>query len=115
MVSAIFWGSSVAYMVHSQSVFSIFLVSISIVRNFMILHDACHLSFFKSPRHNVTLAKGIQFFSQFEWSTWQKTHNHHHHHLGDNSVFDTSLTVWFSEEEYAKMPLKFWIPFRLIR
>ena len=115
MVSAIFWGSTVSYMAYSESLLSTFLVSFTIVRNFMILHDACHLSFFKSTKHNVMLAKGMQFFSPFEWSTWQSTHNHHHHHLGDSSVIDTSLTVWFSEEDYSKMPLKFRIPFRLIR
>lgn len=114
-ISAAFWGSGVYYMAHSQSVLSVFLVSFTIVRNFMILHDACHLSFFRSGKHNVRLAKILQFFSQFEWSTWQSTHNHHHHHLGDNSVIDTSLTVWFSEEDYANMPLKFKLPFRLIR
>jgi len=111
----VIWTTSVYLLVKYQNIPSCLLVAASIVRNFMILHDACHLSFFETNRQNVRLCKFIQYFSQFEWTTWQSTHNHHHRHLGDNSVIDTSLTVWFTEAEYAAMPLKFKIPFRIIR
>mmetsp|Transcript_6903 Transcript_6903/g.13405 ORF Transcript_6903/g.13405 Transcript_6903/m.13405 type:complete len:385 (+) Transcript_6903:72-1226(+) len=114
-LTAFFWLASVSILVRYQNFWSTLPVAASIVRNFMILHDSCHGSFLETRRQNAILSSIIQFFSQFQWTTWRETHNHHHTHLGDNSVIDTSLTVWFSEEEYANMPLKMKIPFRLIR
>ena len=135
--------ASVCILVRYQNFWSTLPVAASIVRNFMILHDSCHGSFLETKRQNKMLSSVIQFFSQFQWTTWRETHNHHHTHLGgerrqeqtarggdarstphthspipapaDNSVIDTSLTVWFSEEEYTAMPLKMKLPFRFIR
>lgn len=85
------------------------------VRCFILLHDACHFSYFESAKANQWLAYVMQSFGHYDWRLWQKTHNHHHAHLGDSSVQDMSLTVTSSEEEWLAMEFVPRALYRLIR
>ena len=146
-LSAVLWCLGVASILYTHSWWAVLLTSFSLVRNFIVLHDACHLSFFESYVNNVRLAQvmqvskcssvpspcslysplslsgplaalvllSMQHFSGREWKTWQVNHNHHHAHLGDVVVVDNSVTIWFSEAEYERMPLWKKVPFRIVR
>jgi len=114
-VTAALWVGAVRWMHVTHSFPAVLAVGACFVRCFMILHDACHLSYFEGTKANQWLAYVMQSFGGYEWRTWQRTHNHHHAHLGDDSVRDMSLTVWFSEAEYAGFPLAFRALYRFIR
>lgn len=70
----------------------------------MVFHDASHLSFFGDARSNERLANVAQYFVNYNWRQWAQIHNSHHAHFGDVTVKDTSLTIWFSEEELKAFP-----------
>ena len=97
------------------SFFSVLFMSGWVVRSFVIFHDACHLSFFKSPRANIRLAHVLSCFIPQNQGDWTASHNYHHLHLGDSSHSDFSLTVWFNVAEYESMPTLVRFAFRIIR
>ena len=94
---------------------SIILMGMNIVRNFMIFHDACHMSFFPNANHNKILSQVLSTFVPQSSSDWTASHNFHHSHLGDSSFMDLSLTIWFNKSEYEHMPFFVKLGFRIIR
>mmetsp|Transcript_10603 Transcript_10603/g.13082 ORF Transcript_10603/g.13082 Transcript_10603/m.13082 type:complete len:482 (-) Transcript_10603:284-1729(-) len=85
------------------------------VRVFMIFHDACHRSFFRSIIANNRLAVLCEAVAGQNAVDWTLSHNHHHAHLGRADVMDFSLSVWFSEKEYASFPLGLKVGYRAFR
>jgi len=114
-LTAVLWAGAVGWLAATHSAPAVLAVAACFVRCFMILHDACHASYFESPEANARLAAVMQCFGGYEWRTWRRTHNHHHAHLGDDSVADMSLTVWFSEAEVARWGWPARALYRLIR
>lgn len=94
---------------------SIVLLAFSLVRSFIVFHDAAHSSFFEKAEDNKLLGQVLQFFVNYSLDEWNQIHNSHHNHFGDNTVKDNSLTIWFSEEELEKGPWWKWFLHRIIR
>mmetsp|Transcript_4583 Transcript_4583/g.7916 ORF Transcript_4583/g.7916 Transcript_4583/m.7916 type:complete len:408 (-) Transcript_4583:98-1321(-) len=94
------------YLIHATSWYwlSLPLMAMVISRIFMVFHDASHMSFFKRTSQNRWLAEVSQFFVNYNWRYWASIHNSHHAHFGDSTVKDTSLTIWFSEDDLRKAP-----------
>jgi len=85
------------------------------MRCFMVFHDAAHMSFFESADMNRSLANFMQFFVNYSFKEWDAVHNPHHAHFGDQTVKDSSLTIWFSEEELKTKPLWLQVGHRIVR
>jgi len=94
---------------------SLTFMAMVIARWFMVFHDASHLSFFKGVASNQRLAEVSQYFVNYNWKYWASIHNSHHAHFGDATIKDTSLTIWFSEEELKKAPWHLRAAHRFIR
>ncbi|CAE7648630.1 des, partial [Symbiodinium sp. CCMP2456] len=94
---------------------AIVLLAFSLVRSFIVFHDAAHPSFFEKAEDNKLLGQVLQFFVNYSMDEWNQIHNSHHNHFGDNTVKDNSLTIWFCEEELKKGPWWKWFLHRLIR
>jgi omega-6 fatty acid desaturase (delta-12 desaturase) len=89
---------------------SIILLALFLLRLFMIFHDMCHRSYFPSTERktntnglNFIIAQCIEGFNLFEASHWNKIHSAHHKAHGNLNLYDSTRTV-FSSEEYNKMP-----------
>ena len=84
-------------------VFGSALVTIGIVRLFLIGHDACHGSFFKSDVLNDIVGRIAFLPSMTAFSLWDVGHNVAHHGFNNLKGRDQ---VWapFSKEEYDALP-----------
>eukprot|EP00929_Paragymnodinium_shiwhaense_P013470 TRINITY_DN121315_c0_g1_i1.p1 TRINITY_DN121315_c0_g1~~TRINITY_DN121315_c0_g1_i1.p1 ORF type:complete len:467 (-),score=54.28 TRINITY_DN121315_c0_g1_i1:48-1409(-) len=104
-LTALLWSTGlVAVHLSGSHWAAVVYLALSISRCFMVMHDAAHLSFFTSMRMNKLLAEVSQYFVNYNWRQWASIHNSHHKHFGDETVKDTSLTIWFSEAELATFP-----------
>lgn len=83
---------------------SILLLGLTLVRCFIVFHDAAHSSYFENAASNRRLAHILQFFVSYSYDEWTRIHNSHHSHFGDVTVKDSSLTVYFSEQELLEAP-----------
>eukprot|EP00505_MAST-04D_sp_SCG-Rhode-Island_P003232 Stramenopile-MAST_4_protein_3232 len=101
--------------VKHPSIPSVAFLGLTLVRWFIVFHDACHNSFFSSAVWNKRLAWFSSTFVPMNASDWRASHNHHHRHLGKEGVPDLSLTVWFNKTEYEEMPSPLWLGVRIIR
>lgn len=79
------------------------VVTAGIVRLFLIGHDACHGSFFKSPLLNDIFGRVAFLPSMTAFSLWDVGHNVAHHGFNNLKGRDQ---VWapFSKEEYDALP-----------
>jgi len=111
----LYFFTALVYLHFYPGYLSTLLMSTSIVRTFVVFHDACHLSFFKCPTRNKWLSNVLSIFLPQSPSDWTKSHNLHHAHIGDSSIFDYSLTIWFSEEEYNRMNIIIKLLYRIVR
>eukprot|EP00931_Biecheleriopsis_adriatica_P029172 TRINITY_DN17364_c0_g2_i1.p1 TRINITY_DN17364_c0_g2~~TRINITY_DN17364_c0_g2_i1.p1 ORF type:complete len:433 (+),score=53.38 TRINITY_DN17364_c0_g2_i1:44-1300(+) len=94
---------------------SIIFLGLTLVRTFIVFHDAAHSSYFRSASRNRWLARILQFVVSYSYEEWNRVHNSHHAHFGDNTVKDTSLTVYFSEEELSQLSWHRRLLHRIIR
>lgn len=107
---------TVIYLLHNYpSWWSVALAGAFVVRGFIVFHDACHMSFFKSPTMNKNLSWIFSTFIPQNASDWTLSHNHHHGNLGRFDIMDFSLTVWFSKSEYESMSPLLKVAYRIIR
>eukprot|EP00930_Biecheleria_cincta_P046601 TRINITY_DN32150_c0_g1_i1.p1 TRINITY_DN32150_c0_g1~~TRINITY_DN32150_c0_g1_i1.p1 ORF type:complete len:434 (-),score=36.68 TRINITY_DN32150_c0_g1_i1:303-1604(-) len=83
---------------------SIIFLGFTLVRCFIVFHDAAHSSYFENPASNRRLAQILQFFVSYSYDEWNRVHNSHHSHFGDSTIKDTSLTIYFSEQELSEGP-----------
>ena len=79
------------------------MITAGIVRLFLIGHDACHGSFFKSPLLNDIVGRIAFLPSMTAFSLWDVGHNVAHHGFNNLKGRDQ---VWapFSKEEYDALP-----------
>ncbi|MBN6189352.1 fatty acid desaturase [Aneurinibacillus sp. BA2021] len=86
-----------------------------LVRIFIVFHDCCHQSFFKSQRANNILGTitGVLTFCPYE--QWKRSHSIHHatsSNLNKRGIGD----VWvLTVEEYASSPLWLRLAYRMYR
>lgn len=80
------------------------LITAGIVRLFLIGHDACHGSFFKSPLLNDIFGRVAFLPSMTAFSLWDVGHNVAHHGFNNLKGRDQ---VWapFSKEEFDALPV----------
>jgi omega-6 fatty acid desaturase (delta-12 desaturase) len=85
------------------------------VRAFIIFHDACHASFFPSPRANAALGRALSAWTLTPFDYWRDMHLFHHAHSGDLAVFDAADTVMFTAQQYRSLPLAPRVLVRVLR
>ncbi|MCD6376051.1 MAG: fatty acid desaturase, partial [Caldisericaceae bacterium] len=78
------------------------LSGLMMVRTFIIFHDTCHGSFFKSKTLNKWIGRltGLLTFTPFE--EWRQAHNYHHASSGDLDRRGTEDVWTMTVEEYQK-------------
>jgi omega-6 fatty acid desaturase (delta-12 desaturase) len=85
------------------------------IRTFILFHDCCHQSFFKSRRANDILGTILGVFTLIPYQQWKNTHSIHHStssNLDKRGIGDMwVLTV----EEYTASPLWRRIAYRIYR
>lgn len=86
-----------------------------LVRTFIIFHDCCHGSFFKSKRANRILGyiTGILTFTPFE--RWQHDHAIHHATAGDLDRRGVGDVMTLTVDEYRALPPIKRLGYRLFR
>mmetsp|Transcript_25310 Transcript_25310/g.45788 ORF Transcript_25310/g.45788 Transcript_25310/m.45788 type:complete len:438 (-) Transcript_25310:74-1387(-) len=94
---------------------SVLFMAACLIRCFIVFHDLAHNAFFEQSEPNRIVASVFQFFTNYSLEQWNAVHNPHHAHLGDSTVRDASLTIWFSEEELDEKPWYFSWGHRIIR
>jgi len=94
---------------------AVLFLGLSMIRCFIVFHDCAHLSFFEHANSNRFLARVLQWFVNYDYAEWDRVHNSHHAHLGDETVKDASLTVFFSEQQVAEFPWPLRLAHRVIR
>lgn len=103
------------YIIHISKGYNIFLIlllSLIMMRLFMIFHDMCHKSFFPSDERstkqigiNFKTARLIDFLCLFQAERWSETHSAHHHAHGNMNLVDGTRTV-YTTTEYNKLTEK---------
>jgi len=80
------------------------LITVGIVRLFLIGHDACHGAFFKSEKLNNIFGRVAFLPSMTAYSLWDLGHNVAHHAFNNLKGRDQ---VWapYSKEEFDALPL----------
>eukprot|EP00438_Fugacium_kawagutii_P016524 Skav230218 [mRNA] locus=scaffold1558:6181:16567:+ [translate_table: standard] len=61
---------------------AIIVLALTLVRAFIVFHDAAHASYFENPEQNKTLGQVLQFFINYSLDEWNTVHNSHHAHFG---------------------------------
>eukprot|EP00961_Rhodomonas_salina_P224908 3040458-Rhodomonas_salina.1 len=86
-----------------------------LVRTFVVFHDCCHGSLFRSGNRNYFVGKicGAIVVTPFE--KWRRDHLHHHHIYGQDGVQDSALTVRWTEKEWEAFPIWLKAIFRVTR
>jgi acyl-lipid omega-6 desaturase (Delta-12 desaturase) len=98
-------GSAVALLAGDLSIklLGTLVVAAAIVRLFLIGHDACHGSFFRSPRLNAICGRVAFLPSMTAYSLWEIGHNTAHHGFNNLKGRDQ---VWapYSKTEFDALP-----------
>jgi omega-6 fatty acid desaturase (delta-12 desaturase) len=86
-----------------------------LVRVFILFHDCCHGSFFRSRRANTILGyiAGILTFTPFE--DWRYAHNLHHATAGDLDRRGIGAIRTMTKEEYLAAPTRQRLAYRIYR
>jgi len=98
------WTLAVYLLKQNISYFLVFpltiLSGLMMVRTFIIFHDTCHGSFFKSKALNKWIGRltGLLTFTPFE--EWKQAHNYHHASSGDLDRRGTGDVWTMTVEEY---------------
>eukprot|EP01108_Squamamoeba_japonica_P004256 TRINITY_DN3390_c0_g1_i1.p1 TRINITY_DN3390_c0_g1~~TRINITY_DN3390_c0_g1_i1.p1 ORF type:complete len:316 (-),score=83.35 TRINITY_DN3390_c0_g1_i1:45-926(-) len=85
------------------------------VRAFVLFHDACHMSLFRSPSANRRAANILSLVVLTPFERWRDRHNHHHNVFGDLGEPDLGQTIQFTRKEFNDFPLYKKIGWRIIR
>ena len=100
----------IALLHYSKSINGLFvllmlLLSLFLVRLFIIFHDLCHKSYFPSNERetntkgfNHNIAVMIDFLNSYSANIWADGHSSHHKSQGNLDVYDNSRTVLTTEE-----------------
>jgi omega-6 fatty acid desaturase (delta-12 desaturase) len=99
------------------SLFSVFFVpvmSLFILRLFIIFHDLCHKSFFTDKRLCLDVSRWLEVLVIEQSTNWVKGHSHHHRVHGNLDVFDIGKTV-MPISEFKKKSSIFKILYRVLR
>lgn len=90
------------FMITIQFHIGVALTTFSLMRLFMIFHDACHNSFFYSPKDNIQLGKWIQYMFPWTYEQWRDGHGTHHFVFGNKNETDPAASV-ITKKQYMKM------------
>jgi omega-6 fatty acid desaturase (delta-12 desaturase) len=89
---------------------SVLVLSLLLLRMFMMFHDLCHKSYFPSNERetktqglNFAIAKWIEVLNLFEAQQWQEGHSNHHVAQGNLNYHDSARTL-ITSSEYEKLP-----------
>ena len=104
---------AIIYLIHISKKYNpvlIVLLSLVMIRLFIIFHDLCHKSYFPSNERkenkdgfNFTIANFIDVFVVYNATSWKIGHSHHHKVHGNINEFDYTRTLLISSE-YEKLP-----------
>lgn len=86
-----------------------------LVRIFIIFHDCCHNSFFKSRKANVVLGNISGIMTLFPFKQWQHSHNVHHAGSGNLDKRGVGDMWMLTVEEYYQASKWVRIQYRLYR
>ncbi len=86
-----------------------------VVRTFILFHDCCHQSFFKSRTANDIFGTILGVLTLVPYQQWKNTHNVHHATSGNLDKRGTGDMWLLTVEEYVALP--FWrrIAYRVYR
>lgn len=97
----IWLGWMTLYSIYPSALLGVGL-SLSLVRWFIIFHDACHMSFFTKAYLNRLLVTYACWLVHAQPSHWRRIHQEHHHVIGQ--LDDATMTVHHTEAEFEAMP-----------
>jgi acyl-lipid omega-6 desaturase (Delta-12 desaturase) len=75
-----------------------------LVRIFIIFHDCCHGSFFKSRKANAIVGTITGILTLCPYSQWRHSHNVHHAHAGDLDHRGDGDIWTLTVDEYLALP-----------
>ncbi len=110
--AAAYWSLSVSYWL---SLPFIALAAGFMIRIFIVFHDCCHQSFFKSRKANEILGTFTGILTMFPYHQWKHSHSIHHStssNLDKRGVGDMWL---LTVDEYVAAPLWTKIRYRIYR
>ena len=116
-------GICISIFLIKKSPYFIPLLSLFIVRAFMIFHDCCHNSFLKISENqynngetgwNKIVAKIVETICGYDCNTWSKVHSYHHKIHGNSNFVDGTKTV-INLDEYEQFPSYKKLAYRLFR
>ena len=87
-----------------------------LIRIFILFHDCCHGSFFRSKRANdiAGFFTGVLTFTPYD--RWRREHSMHHATAGDLDRRDLGGEIWtLTVDEYLASPLRTRLAYRLYR
>jgi omega-6 fatty acid desaturase (delta-12 desaturase) len=85
------------------------------VRTFILFHDCCHQSFFKSRRANDILGTILGVFTLVPYQQWKNTHSIHHSTSSNLDKRGTGDMWLLTVEEYMASPLWRRMAYRVYR
>jgi omega-6 fatty acid desaturase (delta-12 desaturase) len=85
------------------------------VRTFVVFHDCCHGSLFQKNRMNYVVGKIAGALAVTPFEKWRRDHIHHHHVYGTEGIYDSGLTVRWTDREWEAFPLWKKAVLRLVR
>lgn len=86
-----------------------------LIRTFIIFHDCCHQSFFKSRKANEIIGILTGVLTHVPYRQWKYEHNVHHATSGNLDKKGTGDIWLMTVEEYASSPLWKRIGYRIYR
>ncbi|GEL08969.1 fatty acid desaturase [Salisediminibacterium halotolerans] len=93
----------------------IILASGFLVRTFIIFHDCCHQSFFKSRKANRIVGTITGVLTHVPYEQWKNSHNIHHATSSNLDKRGTGDMWLMTVDEYEDAPRKTKIAYRLYR
>lgn len=116
-------GLLISFYLITKSIYFIPVLTLFLMRTFMIFHDCCHNSFFKVSEkehnegkrgYNKITAKFLETFIHYDEYTWSKIHGHHHSIHGNKNEKDTTRTV-LTVDEYNSLSTIKKVLYRIFR
>ena len=86
-----------------------------LIRTFIIFHDCCHQSFFKSRRANDWLGNITGILTHFPYEQWKNAHNIHHATSGNLDKRGVGDMWVMTVDEYIESPPRLKLAYRLYR
>jgi omega-6 fatty acid desaturase (delta-12 desaturase) len=86
-----------------------------VIRIFIIFHDCCHQSFFKSRKANDILGTISGIITLFPYEQWKRSHSIHHATSSNLNKRGTGDIWILTVEEYVAAPLSLRLKYRLYR